>query len=208
MIHRIDEWAETAINPITNQEYDPSWVILKLTDDNSYKKMCGCNGGCAYVIKVSRCQCDHWQMEVGDLIGYSKATGKNAILVMPEACFEAAKDDYQGHSYNECFLRQYEPPVLIHSTPMDSWKQIQRDGMLKSWNKLKADRAITEEQPIGKQLGDPEDFSDYIMFGGGVTGEIVLNSKQQGKIVMDPNAKYLTGARLYFDAKKWPWMDC
>ena len=61
---------------------------------------------------------------------------------------------------------------------------------------------MEEEYPIGIQLGDPADFSDYIMFGGGVTGEIVVNSKQQGKIVMDVNADYLTGARLYFDAKR------
>ena len=40
------------------------------------------------------------------------------------------------------------------------------------------------------------------MFGSGVTGEIVVNSKQQGKIIMDENAEYITGARLYFDAKK------
>ena len=60
---------------------------------------------------------------------------------------------------------------------------------------------MEEEYPIGIQLGDPADFSDYIMFGGGVTGEIVVNSKQQGKIIMDINAEYQTGARLYFDAK-------
>ena len=63
-------------------------------------------------------------------------------------------------------------------------------------------KTITEEQPIGIQLGDPMDFSDYIMFGDGVTGEIVVNSKQQGKIVMDTDAEYLTGARLYFDARR------
>lgn len=61
---------------------------------------------------------------------------------------------------------------------------------------------VAEEHPIGAQLGDPADFRDYIMFGGGVTGEIVVNSKQQGKILMDTNAEYLTGARLYFDAKR------
>ncbi|MEE1503284.1 MAG: hypothetical protein UGF89_03435 [Acutalibacteraceae bacterium] len=70
--------------------------------------------------------------------------------------------------------------------------------MLKSWNKLN----IPEKEPIGKQLGDPVHFSDYIMFGGGVSGEIVVNSKQSGKIVMDIDAEYKTGARLYFDAEK------
>lgn len=74
--------------------------------------------------------------------------------------------------------------------------------MLKSWNRLKAEKAIGEERPIGFQLGDPEDFSDYIMFGGGITGEIVVNSKQQSRIVMDGDTEYLTGARLYFDARR------
>ena len=74
--------------------------------------------------------------------------------------------------------------------------------MLKSWNLLKAEKVISEEQPIGVQLGDPEDFSNYIMFGSGVTGEIVVSAKQRGKIVMDVNAEYRTGARLYFDAKR------
>lgn len=91
---------------------------------------------------------------------------------------------------------------MVHSTPWHNWEQIQQDGMLKSWNILKSENVITEEFPIGRQLGDPLDFSDYIMFGGGITGEIVVNSKQQGRIVMDTDSEYLTGARLYFDATK------
>ena len=40
------------------------------------------------------------------------------------------------------------------------------------------------------------------MFGGGVSGEIVVSSKLSGIINMDVNAEYHTGARLYFDAKQ------
>lgn len=74
--------------------------------------------------------------------------------------------------------------------------------MLKSWNKLKNDNTVFEDQPIGTKLGDPVSFRDYIMFGNGVSGEIVVNSKQSGRIVMDINTEYLTGARLYFDTKR------
>lgn len=59
-------------------------------------------------------------------------------------------------------------------------KRKQYDGRLKSWNRLKAEKAVDEKQPIGIQLGDPTDFSDCIMFGDGVTGEIVVNLKQHG----------------------------
>lgn len=46
---------------------------------------------------------------------------------------------------------------------MESWKNIQRDGVLKSWNKLKTENIVLEEHPIGMKLGDPKSFSDYIM---------------------------------------------
>ena len=202
MIYRLDGLSESIINPITEHTYDNSWMILMLTDSLDYQQMCGTNPGCAYTIKMSRNQCNNWKMAVGDFIGFCEANKKNAILVMSEADFRAAKKHYGDHRYNEPLLRENESSVLVHSTPMNSWEQIKCDGMLKSWNLLKTEKAITEEKPIGIQLGDPTDFSDYIMFGSGVAGEIVVNSKQQGKIVMDIDAEYLTGARLYFDAKR------
>lgn len=202
MIYRVDRLSENSINPITGHKYGSAWVILMLTDSLDYQQMTGSNNDCTYTIKVSRKQCKAWEMAVGDFIGFCEANGKNAILVMPEADLNSAKNLYEGHRYNEPLLRENEPAILVHSTPMENWEQIKRDGMLKSWNILKTEKVIPEEQPIGIQLGDPTDFSDYIMFGGGVTGEIVVNSKQQGKVVMDTNAEYLTGARLYFDAKR------
>lgn len=202
MIYRLDKLSENNINPITGYEYDNSWRILMLTDSFDYQQMCGSSNGCAYMVKMSISQYKNWKMAVGDFIGFCEANKKNAILVMPEAELYSVKEHYKGHKYNEPLLRDNESPVLVHSTPLNSWEKIKRDEMLKSWNILKTEKVIAEEQPIGIQLGDPTDFSDYIMFGGGFTGEIVVNSKQQEKIIMDINAEYLTGARLYFDAKK------
>ncbi len=202
MIFRLDKLPENNSNPITGAKYDNSWVILTLTDSHDYQQMCGNTAGGAYTIQTSRRNYKNWEMAVGDFISFCEANKKNAILVMSEADVKVAKKYYEGHQYNEPFLRENEPSVLIHSTPMNNWGQIQRDGMLKSWNMLKMEEGITEEQPIGIHLGDPADFRDYIMFGGGVTGEIVVQSKQQGKIVMDTNSEYLTGVRLYFDAEQ------
>ena len=202
MIYRVDRLSEDSINPVTGHEYDNSWRIFMLTDSPDYQQMCGIGNGCAYTIKTSRSQCINWKMAVGDFMGFSEANEKNAILVMSEEDLESAKSHYEGHRFDEPLLRESEPPVFVHSTPMNRWKQIERDGMLKSWNILKAENVIAEEEPIGMRLGDPADFRDYIVFGGGVTGEIVVNSKQQGKIVMDTDAEYLTGGRLYFDAER------
>lgn len=202
MLYRIDTFTENEINPVTGLKYDPSWLIFVLTNSIDYKMMCGSVNGCAYTIKCSRYNCKDWKIALGDFISFHEANGKNAILVLSKTDLAAAKERYGGHRYNDAFLREGEPLCLVHSTPFHSWEAIQRDGMLKSWNHLKAEKRVQEERPIGAALGDPAEFSDYIMFGGGVTGEIVVNSKQRGEIVMDENAKYLTGARLYFDAGK------
>lgn len=201
MIYRLDDFTENSINPITNQPYDDSWVIWVLTDSKEYKMMVGSFNACAYTIKFSR-YADGWEMSVCDFMEYNKRLNKNMILVISEADLRSAEEKYNGHSFDEPILRDNEQEYTVHSTLLENWQLIQKYGCLKSWNILKAEGVVTEEKPIGNALGDPADFSNYIMFGKNVAGELVVNSKQQGKIVMDKNAEYLTGARLYFDMKK------
>lgn len=202
MIYRVDEFIENGINPITGKEYDISWRVLILSDSTKYHYLCGAKNGCAYTVKISRLKCTDWKLSVNDFIGFNESIGNNIILVMSEEEYLLARKERSRYRYNDFFLRGNEPEVLIHSTSLKNWNKIRSDGMLKSWNRLKAENVFFENQPIGTILGDPLDFSDYIMFGGGVTGEIVVNSKQTGRIVMDINKEYLTGARLYFDARK------
>lgn len=107
------------------------------------------------------------------------------------------------HNFNEVKLRGYEPEIMVHSTTTVSWQSIQKDNLLKSWNILRKEKKDWENEPIGKCLGDPEDFSDYIMFSnGGISSEIVVLSKQKGQIIMNQDHIYETGVRLYFDMKK------
>ena len=202
MICRIDNLPENNINPFTGKAYDSSWLIFTLTCSTDNYVITGNGNEGAYSIKLSRILNADWRIAVGDFCGYCEANKLNAILVMSEADYTDAKRGYKGHCYNEPKLRQGEPSVLIHSTSEESWHSIQRDGMLKSWNRLKAECVIWEDCPIGAQLGDLDEFSNYIMFGGGVTGEIVVSSKLSGFINMDVNAEYHTGARIYFDAKR------
>ena len=202
MIYRLDSFLESQVNPITESEYDTSWLILMLTDSDKYQQLVGFQNGCAYTIKISRLTFKNWMMDVGDFISFYEGSGKNIVLVMSENDYTKVQRYYHGHRYDDVLLRENEPSDLIHSTSMDSWEHIKKDGMLKCWSRLKSESSISETTPIGMKLGDPLDFSDYIMFGGGVTGEIVVNSRQKGKITMDVDSEYLTGARLYFDAKR------
>lgn len=202
MIYRTDDFIESNINPITGCKYDNSWLVLLLSTNIGTAMVVGANNGCAYTIKINKQLHDDWMMAVGDFVEYCDANKINGILKMAENEYAVALNYYKGHSYNEAVLRGYETPILIHSTTMENWVKIQKDGMLKSWNKQNDKTIMGEKVPIGKQLGDPPHFSSFIMFGDGVSGEIVVNSKQSGKIIMDIDAEYETGARLYFDAEK------
>lgn len=202
MIYRIDNFSENRINPITGSEYDEYWIVLILTDSDEYQQLVGSNNECAYTVKISRVKCKNWMVDIGDFISFNEANGKNIILVMSEKDYAQIRKVYCGHKYNEPILRDDEPTVLVHSTSMKNWEKIKQDGMLKCWNKLKTEDDTFEESPIGLKLGDPTEFSEYIMFGSGVSGEIVVNSKQKGEIIMDVDSEYITGARLYFDASK------
>ena len=195
MVYRLDEFKENSVNPITGKAYDDSWIVLILTNSDDYQYMCGSFNGCAYTLKISRSY-RNWELSVCDFLTFYEH--KNIIAVISESDLRYAKTRYGSHSFRDNFLRENEPEVLVHSTTLENWESIQKDSALKCFNSLKKG-----ETPIGRLLGDPKDFSDYVMFsGGGTAGEIVVSSKQAGKIVMDENARYKTGARLYFDAKK------
>lgn len=203
MVYRCDSFVESSINPITNSGYDDAWVIAILTHNPVSEMIVGAEKGCAYTIRVGKFADDNWHYRIGDFIGYNEAIGKNIILVMSESEYHEMREKYGKHCFDEACHRAYEPVVLIHSTSIESFERIVEDGSLKSWNRLKKEQRLCEEHPIGLELGDPEEFRDYIMFGGfGVSGEIVVSSRQYQYINMNPDAEYRTGARLYFDARK------
>ncbi len=197
-MYRLDNFIESSINPITSLPYDENWVVFVLTDSKEYNMFVGRINDCAYTVKFSRYSTTDWHFALCDFIDYNKENNKEILLVLKQEELEEARKIYSGHSFKENILRNYEPKILVHSTTFENYINIVKDGKLKSFNNLNL-----QSEPIGTKLGDPKDFQDYIMFyGGGFTGEIVVNSKQKGKIVMNENDEYLPGARLYFDAEQ------
>ncbi len=173
---------------------------LELTDEPGFQLICGDQGDGVYSIRLSRPCHPDWRMAAGDFLSFHKAMGISHELKMSGQDTDDMLDYYSGHSYSDPYLRPGEPAVLVHSTLAESWESIRTEGRLESWNILSARGALPEREPIGAALGDPEDFRDYIMFGSGITGELIVSSKQKGRICTDPQAGYFAGARLYFDA--------
>lgn len=202
MIYRIDNFTEKSINPVTHLPFDDSWIVYCLTNSEDYNMLVGSGNSSLYTVKVSRKFSD-WKMSICDFMQFHKSRNKNIILSVSQEDLKCAKEYYAEHKYNDNFLRENEPEVLVHSTTYENWLSIKKDRCLKSWNILKKEKLSWEEEPIGSRLGDPADFSDFIMFSsGGISGEIVVSSKQNKKIVMDQDKPYKTGVRLYFDIKK------
>jgi hypothetical protein len=190
----------TEQNPFSiDGKYDDSWVELSITNSQDYESMT--EKTCLFSFKVSKLSND-WHFRAMDYIEYHSMLDRNIIVTGRKNDYEEAQAVYEGHSIYDPFLRSYEPEALVHSTTPDGYLQIIKDGALKSWNKLKKESKYNEEKPIGMLLGDPHDFSDYIMLGGGFWTEIVISSKQKGYICMDVDCDYAPGARFYFDTKQ------
>lgn len=185
-----------------NKIFGSKWIIVKLTSDNKNKFIAGkCDSG-TFCISISKCF-KNWEYHIMDCLSYQEKYNRNVILSIDKDDYERARTAYQNHCITDRELRAYEPRVLVHSTTLELWHSIEECGYLKSWNTAKKDGNITENEPIGYKLGDPKDFSDYIMFGGmGFWNEVVVLSKQKNKLCYDKNETYTPGARLYFDAQR------
>ena len=185
-----------------NKPYDSNWILLKLIDKADYLIYTGKSQTNIFQVIITK-KCADWKYRIMDFIKYETANNKNIIVAVSAHDLNIAKNEYNGHNPMDKFLRPNEQRVIVHSTTWDCWQSIKKDGCLKSWSVLKSENAVKEEKPIGEKLGDPSDYSDYIMFtNGGVSGEIVVHSKQKGQIEMNIDALYKPGARLHFDAEK------
>lgn len=189
------------INPFTGMKYDDKWVYMELTETEDYLLLDKTENH-LFQIYVSELYSE-WHWRIMDFIGYESEYGKNIIINIGRNDYEYAKEHYRGHSYKDKELRDYEKKILVHSTPYKNYCSIKKMNTLLSWNKLKEAGIIGETEPIGSLLGDHAEYRDYIMFSdGGVGGEIVVNSHNHSKLIMDIKAEYEPGARMYFDAQK------
>lgn len=180
-----------------NRPYDASWALVQLLENAGFRAFTGSGGG-VFRLMLTKQQAG-WQYHVMDFIEYQAAHNKNIIAAVNAEDLAEAERAYQGHCCTDPFLRDDEPPVLVHATTPEGYVSIMKCGFLKSWNTLYSGG----ERPIGALLGDPPDFSDYVMFSfGGCFSEIVVAAKQKGRIDMDVHAPYTAGARFYLDAEK------
>ncbi len=183
-------------------EFSPDWMFLTLVRNGNAAMQAGTGTGGVYQVTLCRAQPD-WRFRLYDCIHYAAAHSKHLILAVDADDMAAGYEAYGNHTFRDAFLRPGEPVVAVHSTTAEAYDKVLADGALYCWNLLKRTGRIREMYPIGAVLGDPLDFSDYVMLdGGGERSELVVSSRQKGFIDMNADVEYTTGARLYFDLKK------
>lgn len=144
----------------------------------------------------------NWEYRLMDFITYHQYYKIDVSMDVSLEDLKHAKSIYKNTSFKGP-IRIYEDRVLTHSTTANSWEQIKKTMLLKSWNRAKNDGDLTEDSPIGSLLKDPVEFRDFIMLGGmDFSNEIVVMCKQRGELIYDGNIPYHPGARIYIDANK------
>jgi hypothetical protein len=145
---------------------------------------------------------------VCDFIRYERSHGRQVILAVPEGVdSEAMIRSAWETTEDKRALRADDPPVVVHSTSQEAWPVIQRDGMLRSTARLRAEghpsacSSAETSEVAHYQQNEPEEYADYIMFGhlGDPVVECITMSKQCGDFRLDADARYTPGVRLYFD---------
>ena len=202
IIYTDNTFCQYSRNPFDgNNPYSQDWILFKLIDKaDDFHHLTTGGGNQVFRCIMTKEQKD-WTYRINDFIQYESLYGKNIIIAINDSDIADAKADYGEHSYDDPFLRSYEPKVLVHSTTKENYKRIVSSGELKCWYTLRHENTDWENKPIGAVLGDPANYSEYIMFGtGGYYQEIIPLSKQKGRIDMDIDGQYIAGARLYFSA--------
>lgn len=136
---------------------------------------------------------------------YIKTEDKNPIdLLLPQI----EDIDEKVRPYPEdsqcCFGKGCKGDIVCHGTTLNNFKNIITDMELKSKNIL--NKRIDTTYSIKENVGDPEDFSNYIMFANGncVAPEFVIESRRQHRFLLPDEVfkVFHPGVRLFYEFKK------
>lgn len=176
-------------------------INVKIVSTDEFVSFCGIENS-VYTVKINN-HYKYWYYDLCDMQGFYANTNIELNLEIDDDDYKAAIKLYGSHKYNDRFLRDYEPKVLVHTTTKENIEAILNDGELKCWNKLKRENPDWEDRPIGSLLGDIDDFSNYVMLSScSWNNEIIVASKQSGVITGDVDKPYIPGARFYLNAEK------
>jgi hypothetical protein len=201
-------WTYTDPNPFTSDgSYGSAWSAFCILDSQDDQFATGQSGQGPFSARFGR-NAPHLERRLADFLYYEHAQSRQVILDFPP---DIDLDAYVAKAFistpPSSAVRLEDPPILVHSTSLAAWQGIYTDAALKAASQL------THASPPNSQgngpLDDylrhePPEYRDHIMFGEIKTcgPEMVVASYQAGRFVMDEQATYRPGVRLYFDSHR------
>lgn len=192
-------WTPNEPNPFADNGSYAGWSCFEIIDNlNNFRHGCLDNG--LFLMKFDRIL-EKLEIRLADFLRYETKHNRQVIIAAPinmdiDSFVSNALETYPPGS----FLTQEESRWLVHSTSLESWKEICRCGYLKSLANLR----LLSKNVIGlgiEELKEPEDYAEYIMLGNfdGIGCEHVVASHSRREIFTEENTPYIPGVRLYFD---------
>ena len=201
-------WSCADKNPFTQDgSYGAAWSSFCLLDRADDQFCTGQNGDGPFSARFGR-QVAHLELRLADFLRYEHAHHRTVILSFPE---DMDGDTYVAQALSRTpaahIVRPEDPPVIVHTTTLRAWESILSDGELKAASELAVRGQRTPDNSdapseIDQYLSnEPPEYKSYIMFGemDSIAPEMVVASYQAGRFVLDEQAMYEPGVRLYFD---------
>ncbi|MBU3202475.1 hypothetical protein LL037_13095 [Clostridium estertheticum] len=203
-IYYTDEYLnEMNSNPFSIEgNYGKEWAQVIICDDITGQYSFNNTSGELFTLKINS-DYNGWEYRLSDYIQYENYHYRNVIVKENEQFnLKDIVNRYHIHGFDENIVRETDPRWIVHSTTKKNLKAINSSGYLKSIRVL-IDEGY-DEIGIGlAPFGEPDDYEEHIMFEHLYgCSELVVNSRNIGKVCTDPNIRYNPGIRMYFDAHK------
>jgi len=197
-------WSPDSPNPFTpDGAYDSGWRCFQFIDADDDRRVTGRTEGGLLHCTVGR-RCDGLQERLADLLRYEFAYGRTVIVACPpDVDARGLVDDALARWPSSQGARADDPRWVVHSTSTANYGAIRACGELRCLSLL--GREMEADAGVGlRDLGDPVEYSDYVMLGriDSIGPEYVVASQQAGKLLPKPDAVYRPGVRLYFDCHR------
>jgi hypothetical protein len=199
-------WTHEDPNPFSEDgSYGPQWSAFCVLDTAGPGFTTGKSGAGPFSARFGQ-NVPNLVNRLGDFIFYENLQGRTPIISFPPG--------FDGQAWiaralaaaaHPSRVRPSDPAVIVHATTPAAWKSIQADGELKAASQL--DDRIISGRSTGQGrlaeylLHEPPEYRDYIMFGelDSYFPELVVACSQAGKFILDENAPYPAGVRIFLD---------
>jgi hypothetical protein len=197
-------WSYTDINPFSpDGSYGLRWSSFCILDKDDDQFITGKSGDGPFTARFGR-RVENLEARLIDYLRYENNQGRTVILSFPD---DIEIDRYVSQALARMpdpdAVRPDDPKIIVHSTTADAWRIISSDGQLRAASGLSQQaRIIDTSSEVWRYLEyEPPEYRDYIMFGTIVstTPEKIVASYQAGRFILDDNAIYEPGVRLYFN---------